>query len=226
MSEGATGVRMGTSARAAGKPIGLLGGTFDPVHNGHLRVAIEAFEALDLDHVRVLPLNQPGHRDGPQATVAQRLAMLAACVRPPLVLDRREIDRGGVSYTVDTLSELRHEWPGRALCLLLGRDAFSSLPRWHRASELLQLAHIVVAARPLSGVATDPALDELIANAHADRVDQLHDQPAGRVFILELPLLPIASSELRARRRGGRDVRHLVPDRVDHYITEHQLYRT
>ena len=102
---------MSVHAAAVGKPIGVLGGTFDPIHNGHLRVAIEAFEALDLDHVRLVPLNQPGHRAGPQASTAQRLAMIERCARAPLMLDDREIVRGGTSYTVDTLTELRAEFP-------------------------------------------------------------------------------------------------------------------
>ena len=216
----------GGRTRAGAKPIGLLGGTFDPVHNGHLRLAIEACEGLDLDHVRLIPLHQPGHREGPIAPVDLRLAMLLACAQPPLVVDTCELDRGGVSYTVDTLHALRREWPARSLCLLVGRDAYQSLPRWQRAPELLELAHIVVAARPEIAADPDPALDELIANAHAGSVNELHDYRAGRVFFLDLPLLPIASSDLRARRQAGRDIRHLVPDSVNDIITEHRLYRS
>lgn len=210
--------------RDAGGPIGILGGTFDPVHNGHLRLAIEACEALRLDHVRLIPLNEPYHRAAPVAAPAMRARLLQAAVRAPLTLDTCEIERGGVSYTIDTLLTLRARWPERALCLIIGRDAYHGLPRWHRADELLSLTHIVVAARPDVGTSHDPALDELVANAQAARVDELHDMRAGRVFFLDIPLLPIASSELRARRAAGRVIRHLVPESVDDLITEHSLY--
>ena len=213
------------AAPAVGHPIGLLGGTFDPVHNGHLRVALEAAEALALEEVRLIPLNLPGHRPAPVASAAERLAMLRAAARAPLVVDEVEIERGGVSYTIDTLETLRARWPHRPLCLIIGRDAYLGLPRWKRPGDLLSLVHIVVASRPDVDVAHDPALDELTANAQADRVDALHQARAGRVFFLDIPLLPIASSELRARRAAGRSIRHLVPESVDDYITEQQLYR-
>lgn len=213
------------SVRAAGRPIGLMGGTFDPVHNGHLRVAIEACEALMLDHVRLIPLLLPYHRGEPVASAAQRVAMLDAAARAPLVVERCEIERGGVSYTIDTLTEMRTRWPRRSLLLLLGLDAFHGLPRWHRAAELLSLTHIVVAARPDIDTVHEAALDELVGNAQAAHVDELHDTCAGRVFFLDIPLLPIASSELRARCASGRSVRHLVPESVDDYIIEHSLYR-
>ena len=212
------------SARAAGRPIGLMGGTFDPVHNGHLRAAIEACEALALDHVRLIPLCVPYHRGEPLASASMRAAMLEAAARPPLVVDRCELERGGVSYTVDTLEQLRARWPARSLVLLIGLDAYHGLPRWHRADEVLSLAHIVVVARPDIDTAHDPALDELVANAQAAHLDELHDTCAGRVFFLDIPLLPIASSELRVRRAAGRVIRHLVPESVDDLITEHSLY--
>ena len=218
-------MRAAGSARAEGRPIGILGGTFDPVHNGHLRIAIEACEALALDHVRLVPLNIPGHRSAPQASPRLRTAMLRAAARAPLEVDTCEIDRGGVSYTIDTLLELRGRWPTRSLCVLLGLDAYHGLPRWHRADELLSLAHLVVVARPDIGTQHDAALDELVSNAQALHVDPLHDMRAGRVFFLDIPLLPIASSDLRARRAAGRVIRHLVPESVDDLIIEHDLYR-
>ncbi len=205
--------------------VGLLGGNFDPVHNGHLRVAIEAAEALQLDHVRLMPLNLPGHRDPPQASVSDRCAMLAAVVEAPLRLDLTEIERGGVSYTVDTLEHLRARDEHAALCLILGLDSFRTLPAWHRPEDILSLAHIVVASRPDAAAAL-PGLDELVGNAQSVTVADLHDKRAGHVFFLDLPLLPIASSDLRQRRRSGRSIRHLVPDAVDNLIRERHLYET
>lgn len=195
------------------------------MHNGHLRVAIEAFEALALDHVRLLPLNQPNHREPATASAAARLALLDAAAEPPLVVDRSEVERGGVSYTVETLEALRAQFPRRPLCLLLGRDAWLGLPDWHRADELLGLAHIVVAARPDVGATARPGLDELTANAQSEAVTDLHDSTAGCVYFLDIPLLPISSSDLRARCRAGRSIRHLVPDAVDDLIREQSLYR-
>jgi nicotinate-nucleotide adenylyltransferase len=206
-------------------PVGILGGTFDPVHIGHLRVALEAGERLGLDHVRLIPLNVPGHRPPPHTPAAQRLAMLRAIERAPVLVDDCEIARGGISYTVDTLAELRRRWPSRSLCLIVGHDAFLSLPGWRRAERLLELAHLVVASRPVSGALAAPGLDELVGSAQSLRVEDLHSHPAGRVYFLDLPLLPIASSDLRARRAAGRDIRHLVPDAVHDFILLHDLYR-
>ncbi|MEX2481095.1 MAG: nicotinate-nucleotide adenylyltransferase [Gammaproteobacteria bacterium] len=208
------------------QPIGLLGGTFDPVHNGHLRVAIEALEALEFAAVHLLPLFQPGHRSPPTAAAADRVAMLKAAVRPPLLVDSTEIERGGTTYTVDTLETLRKRFPSRPLCLLLGLDSFLTLPSWHRPQALLELAHIVVAARPDVSSEGEPGLDELIANAQSERVSDLHEHNAGCLYFLDIPLLPIASSDLRARCRAGRSIRHLVPDAVDDYIRRQGLYQT
>lgn len=206
--------------------MGILGGTFDPVHCGHLRIAIEAREALGLDHVRLVPLNVPGHRDLPSASAADRLDMLAAVAGDGLVVDGREIERGGTTYTVDTLESMRAEWPGRPLCLLLGLDSYLTLPDWHRPQALLGLAHLVVASRPGVARRPVPGLDELTGNAHAEDVAELTASPSGRVFFLDLPLLPISSSDLRARRRAGRDVRFLVPGAVHRILDERGLYGT
>lgn len=205
-------------------PVGILGGMFDPVHCGHLRIAIEACEALALDHVRLVPVNAPGHRSGAAATTTDRIDMLRAVETAMLRIDLREIERGGVSYTVDTLRSMREQWPDQALCLLLGVDSFRTLPAWSRPQELLGLAHIVVAARP--GVTNEPVsgLDELVGNAQSERVSDLHERPCGSVYFLDLPLLPIASSDLRERCRSGRSVRHLVPDAVAEIIADRGLY--
>ncbi len=214
----------GKQARTRSCPIGILGGSFDPVHHGHLRVAIEAHEALDLDHVRLVPLHTPSHRNALQTTAEVRVEMLRGIARAPIEIDLREIERGGVSYTVDTLTSLRSDWPNVPLCLLMGADSYRSLPSWHRPKEILRLAHVVVAARPGSYDHDGSGLDEIIGSAQADTVDDLHDSIAGRVFFLDIPLLPIASSELRARRATGRDIRHLVPDIVNDIIIDQGLY--
>ena len=129
------------------QPIGLFGGTFDPLHYGHLRTAFELWQALKLSEVRFMPTGSPPHREQPHAPAQLRLEMVKAAVadQPAFVVDDREVRRTGVSYSVDTLTEVRAEYPQRSLCLLLGMDAFLGLPNWHRWRELLDLAHIIVA---------------------------------------------------------------------------------
>ena len=142
--------------RATGQgPMGIFGGTFDPIHYGHLRTAFELAEAVRLAEVRFLPTGNPPHRDPAQASAEERLAMVRAAVagQPGFTVDDRETRRGGLSYSVDTLGELRGEFPQRSICLLLGMDAFLGLPNWHRWREILELALL---ASELCGVRTLP----------------------------------------------------------------------
>ncbi len=202
-------------------PVGILGGTFDPVHHGHLRLALEVREALGLAEVRLLPSARTNLRDAAQASGAQRLAMLRAALVEGLVLDAREIERGGVSYTVDTLGALRAEGPRRPLCFILGVDAWNALPHWHRWQELLDYAHLVVASRPGAELRRHPSLDA----AWTTRAADLHALPAGRVIACAIPLLPISSTDIRARIASGRSVAGLVPPGVVDVIVREGLYR-
>ncbi len=131
-------------------PIGLFGGTFDPIHYGHLRTAFELLQALKLSQVRFLPTGSPPHREVPMAEPVLRLQMVRAAVaaQSGFVVDDREIRRQGLSYSIDTLTELRADFPQHSLCLLLGMDAFLGLPTWHRWREIFELCHVVVAHRP------------------------------------------------------------------------------
>lgn len=130
--------------------IGILGGTFDPVHYGHLRTALDVQEALGLNEIRLIPLRDPPHRSAPLAPASQRLALLRAAIKdnPGFAVDSRELERSGKSYSVDTLHSLKQEQPERVLCLLLGSDAFDGFPEWHEPERILQLAHLVVMQRP------------------------------------------------------------------------------
>ena len=132
------------------RPIGIFGGTFDPIHLGHLRTGFELLQSLQLSELRWIPVGNPGHREPPLAAAALRLEMVRVAIagQPGFVLDEREVHRSGVSYTVDTLEELRAEHPARPLCLVLGMDAFLGLTAWRRWSDILTLAHLVVAHRP------------------------------------------------------------------------------
>jgi nicotinate-nucleotide adenylyltransferase len=197
--------------------LGLLGGTFDPVHCGHLRTALDVVEALDLAELRLVPLRHAVHRPQPQAPAVLRLAMLRAAVadEPRLVVDDRELRRDAPSYTVHTLESLRAErGPAEPICLLVGDDAYAEFLTWHRPEDILRLAHLVVMQRPGAGVPDDPALAAFTSPRRVERATELHGVPAGRILFLPVTQLGIAATDLRARLRAGRSVRWLVPDAV------------
>ncbi len=208
------------------RPIGIFGGTFDPIHCGHLRTAFELWQELQLAEVRFLPAGNPPHRDQIYANAELRLRMVEAAVadQPGFVVDDREVRRGGMSYSVDTLGELRAEQPARSLCLLLGMDAFLGLPHWHRWRELLGLAHIVVAHRPGWKAPKRGPLGELLVDYGTGTVRDLHERPAGRVYVRAVTQLEISSTELRALLAAGRDPHYLVPDQVRQIILETRCY--
>jgi len=207
-------------------PIGLFGGTFDPIHYGHLRTAFELREALRLAEVCFLPTGNPPHRDHTTADAALRLAMVRAAVadQPGFTVDDREVRRTGLSYSVDTLTELRAENPDRSLCLLLGMDAFLGLPNWHRWTEILALAHVVVAHRPGWKAPTQGPLGEAMVDRGTGAIRDLHDSTAGRIYVHAVTQLEISSTELRQLIAAGRDPRYLVPDSVCEVLRESGCY--
>lgn len=196
------------------RPLAILGGTFDPVHLGHLRAAWEAAEALDAD-VRLVPANVPPHRPAPVATAQQRVAMLHAALagQDRLQLDTRELERAGLSYTVDTLVSLREEVGAqRPLVLLLGADAFAGLPSWHRWRELFALAHLCVLTRPGHVPPLPDELDTEIAQRLASTAAALRMNANGCVLRIAITPLEISATRIRARLREGCEPRWLVPD--------------
>ncbi|WP_372715998.1 nicotinate-nucleotide adenylyltransferase [Immundisolibacter sp.] len=216
--------------RPAPRPVGILGGTFDPVHVGHLRAAIELKSALDLAEVRLIPARLPPHRPQPRAAAEHRLAMLRRAVRgvAGLRVDARELSRAGPSYTVDTLGELRQELGQRPICLLLGADAFAGLTGWHRWQALFELAHLVVMQRPLSAGQAAPPLPAKLAQAIggrlADSARALRGSCAGVVWRQALPPLDISATRVRALLGAGESARFLVADSCLRYIRHHRLY--
>lgn len=208
------------------QPIGLFGGTFDPLHYGHLRTAFELWQALSLAEVRFMPTGSPPHREQPYAAAQLRLDMVKAAVadQPAFVVDDREVRRTGVSYSVDTLTEVRAEYPQRSLCLLLGMDAFLGLPNWHRWRELLDLAHIIVAHRPGWRAPTMGPLGEVMVDRGTGSVRDLHEQRAGRIYVHAVTQLEISSTELRQLISQGRDPRYIVPEEVRRIIRETRCY--
>ncbi len=219
---------------AKGRALGLLGGTFDPVHYGHLRAADAVRRALHLAEVRLFPAGDPPHRAAPVATAAHRLAMLELALPefPGLVVDAREIARAGKSYTVLTLEELRAEAPSRPLVLILGVDAFAGLPTWHRWQAILHLAHLVVVTRPdaaLADALAGPLAEAWVAR-HVDDAARLESQPAGAIYALSIAPQPISATFIRRALAAGADgldaVRGMVPPAVLAYIDRNQLYRS
>jgi nicotinate-nucleotide adenylyltransferase len=210
--------------------IGVYGGTFDPIHYAHLRAAEEVAEQLGLCEVRFVPAGRPNLRGAPQATPEQRARMVALAIagNPAFVLERCEIDRAGVSYTVDTLEQFRDALqPDAALALILGADAFARLASWSRWERLFELAHLAVVARPGVALAPerwDPALRRVWSARHVPAPAGLADVPAGRIVTASTRLLDISASEIRERLRRGASVRYLLPESVLDYIRSQSLY--
>lgn len=213
-------------------PIGVLGGTFDPIHNGHLRLAQEALEQCGLAAVRIIPAGIPPHRNEPHADMQHRLEMARLAIQDnaAFMLDEREIHRSGTSYTVDTLNSLRGEFGSeQPLCLLMGGDAFLQLDTWHEWKQLFELAHIVVMqrnGRPLGNLIEQAGaeLREAYRTRLAPTPGALHEVPAGRIAVIDMPALEISATGIRGRCAQGRSLRYLVPDAVAGYIQSHHLY--
>jgi len=213
------------------KPIGILGGTFDPIHYGHLRLAEEMLELARLQQIRFIPAGNPPHRDTPQVSAQHRSAMvkLAIADQPAFFLDEREAKKTGKCYTVDTLRELRTELGStQPLCLLMGGDAFLQLHTWHELEHILDLAHIVVGYRPGFTLAKRiyNAPPKLLQHyqQRLSSVDYLSQQPAGGIAELAIPKLEISATLIRSRVSDNRTIRYLLPATVANYIYQHHLY--
>jgi len=214
------------------KPLGLFGGTFDPLHFGHLRLAEEAADALDLAQVRWIPAGQPALRGAPQASAAQRLEMVSLAIagNPRFELDAAEVNAAQPSYTVATLERLRAAGvcgAQRPLVLLMGADAFASLPDWHRWEALFDLAHIAVAHRPGFPLAPEN-LPAALARCYRERIcphpSALGAAPAGRIATFAMTPLDISATKIRALLSKHGSVRYLLPDALVAYISDHHLY--
>lgn len=210
--------------------IGILGGTFDPIHFGHLRMAEELREKLGLERIRFIPAALPPHRASPQTDAFHRAEMvrLAIAGNSAFTLDNRELARAGPSYTFDTLTELRAELgPDVPLSLLIGGDAFFGLHTWHRWRELPDLAHIVVAHRPGAIPREDamsPDLQQSWQSRGTAQPEDLKVSPAGKILLLPITALDISASAIRTAFMQGNSARYLLPETVRTYIDSHQLY--
>jgi len=212
-------------------PIGLLGGTFDPVHFGHLRLAEEAYEALDLRQVLWIPAGVPPHRHVPRASAAQRLQMvkLAIAGNARFELDASEVAAVEPSYTVHSLARLRQTLGATTpLLLIMGSDAFLGLTTWHRWQELFDYAHIAVATRPgyeLAAADMPTPLASEFTQRMASTPEHWSNAAAGRVVPFDMTPLAISASLIRARLAAGLSARYLIPDPVREYIDREHFYQ-
>ncbi|MGR8981483.1 MAG: nicotinate-nucleotide adenylyltransferase [Gammaproteobacteria bacterium] len=204
--------------------IGLFGGTFDPVHYGHLRSALEVKDLFNLDEVRLIPSSVPPHRAQPAASANQRLEMLELAVRnqPGLTIDTREVEREGNSYMADTLRSLRNDFPDQSLILFIGCDAFNGLTTWHHWRRLFDYAHIVCMTRP--GFTID-ALTGFLKARSTHEIEQLEQSPAGKLFFQKVTQLDISSTAIRKMIAEKRNPGYLLPEAVIAYIYDHKLYQ-
>ena len=207
--------------------IGILGGTFDPVHCGHLQLAVQMRERIGLDRVSLVPAAEPQLRAPPVATATERREMLHAAVAgdATLAVDERELVRAGPTYTVDTLDEMRHEHPREPLCFVLGLDAFLRLEEWERWREIPALAHLAVARRAGASLPRRGSLARLLDECGTADPAALRRRPAGLVHVADLSVPDVSASHIRRRLAEGRGVKGLVPPGVLDLIERQGSYR-
>lgn len=205
----------------------ILGGTFDPIHWGHLRPALAVMEHIGADHLHLMPSAQPPHRAYPGATAEQRLAMaqLAAHAVPNCEAEAWELQQPRKSYTALTLEQLAARWPNDTLVFLVGEDAFAGLPQWFQWQQLLDHAHFVVMQRPHAQRHYTSALQQWLAPVETQTISDLHQHRQGLVYCAPTPAYNISATAIRNAIQTDTPWQHWVPEAVANYITEHQLYR-
>lgn len=214
--------------------IGIFGGTFDPVHFGHIKPALDVMDSLSLTQLRFIPCSVPAHRDSPIASVEQRLMMLRAAIDgyADCVIDERELNRKGVSYMVDTLQSLHADFPEQRLCLIIGMDAFLGLHRWSRWQSIFRFAHCVVTYRPGAELNFDslpPELKELVEQRQVKSAEALietgdTDDFNGALLFMPVTQLDISATDIRQRIKQQQSIKNMVPATVNTIIQQQQLY--
>jgi nicotinate-nucleotide adenylyltransferase len=206
--------------------IGILGGTFDPIHFGHLRTALELYQAHELAEVRLIPCYQPVHRKFPVASPEHRLAMVRTAIadEPALTVDDCEIQRKGPSYTIDTLESLREKMPDTSLCLIMGIDALLGFPSWHRFDDILKLAHLIIAHRPQYHLPKTGVVADLLKERLKHHSSALQESMAGTIVLHPVTPLEISATDIRKQIASDRNPRYLLPDAVYEYIRQHGVY--
>lgn len=209
------------------KTLGIFGGTFDPIHIGHLRMALELKQSLQLDQMRLLPCHKPPHREQPQVSSDLRLQMLQLALKncAELQYDDRELRREKPSYTYHTLQEFRAEFGGDvSLVLCMGEDAFAGISTWYCWKELIGLAHIVVVARPGWSIPDQGEVREFLKRYQGNQQD-LYRSASGKIILHHLRLLPVSATEIRQQIARGESAQYLLPDAVWEFIRKKKLYQ-
>ena len=206
------------------KMIGIYGGSFDPIHFGHLRTALEIKEAFSLDELRLIPCYQSPLKNSTQATPEQRLAILQLAIEgeKSFICDNRELKRAGRSFMVETLASLRADFPEKTLILFMGSDAFAAIEQWHQWQKLFEFAHIVVMTRP--NCEKIPLSDFLNPRLSVEKAD-LTREKNGKLFFQPVTQLAISATQIRNLLAQKRSIRFLLPDNVINYINRYALYR-
>lgn len=209
--------------------IGIFGGTFDPVHLGHIKPALDVMDALSLEQLRFIPCSIPAHRGSPIATAKQRLTMLAAAIDTyaNCIIDEREIKRQGVSYMVDTLQSLQDDFPDKPLVLIIGVDAFLNLHEWSRWQSIFDFANCVVTHRPgcdLDFKTLPTALKSLVKQRQVVSVELMVQQSSGALLFMPVIQLDISATDIRQRIKQNQSINDLVPATVNNFIQQQQLY--
>lgn len=209
------------------KKIGVFGGTFNPVHYGHLRVALECKQALQLDEMRMMICSQPPHREQPGVNALQRKKMLelALADSDELMLDARELEREGPSYSVDTLKSLKADFSESALFMVIGSDSFQALNTWHSWDEILELCNIVIARRPDAAADESSTVGNLLTDRFIQDFQQASQSVSGKVIPVAVSQLEISATNIRNLIKRDRSPKYLLPDSVLNYIKENLLYK-
>lgn len=208
--------------------IGILGGTFNPIHHGHLRMAQELADNLNMQEVRFIPSANPPHKPAPKVSAEQRAEMVQLAIQnnPLFKLDKLELARTGPSYTIDTLESLFHQNEENALCLIMGTDAFLSLDTWHRWNELMKYCHIILVQRPANQqqVALNQTLTTFLEEHYTEDLSSLNIQRSGFISMQKITALTISSSLIRELINSKKSIHYLTPSGVEKYIHKHHLY--
>ena len=208
--------------------MGIYGGTFDPVHHGHLKPVSEAAHQLSMDRVTLIPCHIPPHKAGPSASAAHRLAMLKCAIEqaPLFAIDTQELEKDRSSYSYQTLKAIKQANPERHLCFFMGMDSLLNFDKWYRWQDLLSLSHFVVCRRHVEGEASLGSLASGLTPHLSKNPQDLRTQSAGTILLLNTHYQDVSSTKLRQRIANNAPYRHLMPVPVANYIEHHKLYRT
>lgn len=211
------------------RQIGILGGTFNPIHYGHLRMAQELADTLGLSEVRFIPSANPPHKPAPAVSAEHRAAMVKLAIEsnPLFKLDKIELARTGASYTIDTLIALQEKMPEASLCLLMGSDVFRQLHTWHRWQSLLEYCHIVLVQRPNDSAGSKPLdaiLQTLLQDHYTEMIEDLSQKSHGCITMQQISAQDISATQIRSLIQQQKSVRYLLPEAVIEYIDAHGLY--